>query len=374
MWKKSKPIYVLGLNEALGAGAALLKNGKIVAKAREDHFTKIKNQSGFPKNAIHYCCRIAGIAIHELNLICLSYIDPYPHFTTAQSVELPDTTPKLLRKWRDLAPRWEYQFSWFNYVTDTGRRLYYAAFQPQNQEQQIRDIATSLKLDPKKIIRLDHHLCHAYTAYFSRPHLSSNPTLVLTCDGAGDGTSAAVYIVENGQFHCLSQTSHTHSLGLFYASITAFLGFIPHKEEARVMQLARATARHNFQKIIKLLQKLIWVEGLQFKSQIPSRHFDFYLREKLAGLNPDIVACAAQKILEDSLTTWVKNAVTQTKIHELALAGGVFLNTRANQKIAKLQSVKDMHIAPNPGDESNALGAAFYGYRKLKARSSAQGG
>ncbi|MBI4057999.1 hypothetical protein HY405_01660 [Candidatus Microgenomates bacterium] len=358
-----KPLYVLGLNEALCASAALLRNGEIIAAASEERFTGIKNHWGFPKHATKFVCDFAGITTRELDLVVLSYIDPYPHFTFNRAQERSEIAPEFLQKLRNTAPGLEYKFPVLTPLSALLRRVYYLVYQPRNQLLQVQEIARFLHIDQEKIMRMDHHLAHAYTAYFSNPGRSEKPTLILTCDGAGDNLCTSVFLVRNGSFKRIASTPHIHSLGLLYATVTSYLGLKAHEDEYKVMGLAPYAHKRDYSKIYDIFKNLIWVENLQFNSIIPSRHFGLYLEEELKRFRFDHIAGALQAFTEDILVEWVRNAVQKTKIHNVAVSGGVFQNVKANQKIARLPQVREIFFMPSPADETNAIGAAYYGYK-----------
>ncbi len=358
---------ILGINEALGASAAILKDGEIVAASLEERFTRIKNYWGYPKKAINFCCDYAGIKPDKMDLVVLSYTDPYPHFTINRAQETKSATPKFLTRLRDVAPQLEYRFPFINPITDLGRLIYYNYFAQINERLQAQAIAGFLNISPDKIIRANHHLIHAYTAYYSNPY-KSNPTLVLTCDGAGDKLCATIYQVINGKFNLLAKSLHLHSLGLFYAAVTAFLGLNAHEDEYKVMGLAPYAKTGTWHDIYSMFKQLIWVDRLEFKSKIPSRHFDFFLNENLRRVRFDYIAAAAQQFFEDTLLTWIKNAVNQTRVRNVVVAGGVFLNVKANQKITKLKEIKTVYFTPSPGDDTNAFGACYFGYKQLQPK------
>ncbi|EKD94368.1 MAG: hypothetical protein ACD_26C00091G0001, partial [uncultured bacterium] len=169
MKRGTRPIYILGLNEALCSSAVLLKDGLIVAASSEERFSRIKNQWGFPTQAIKFCCSFAGIKPSQLDLIVLSYIDPYPHFTYNQAQENSIIAPGWLKYLRNTAPVIEYKLPIINSITDLGRNIYYQMYQRRNQDIQISDISKSLNVSPDKILRINHHLAHAYSAFFSNP-------------------------------------------------------------------------------------------------------------------------------------------------------------------------------------------------------------
>lgn len=358
----NKSVYILGLNEAICASAALLKNGEIVASASEERFTRIKNQWGFPKNAINYCFKFAKINSSDIDLVVLSYKDPYVHFTYGRAREKDEVAPELLIKLRNIAPRIEYHFPFSRPIADLGRRMYYSLYEPKNQKKQVDEIADALNISSQKIVRMDHHLCHAYTTYCSNPNIGNEETLVLTCDGAGDQACAKVYLVKDGIFKCLAETPHTSSLGLLYSYITSYLGLKAHEDEYKVMGLAPYAKGSDFRNIYNIFKNLIWVDGLSFESLLPTRHYGLYLKNKLANLRFDHIAGAIQKFTEDLLISWVKNAIEITGIRTLAFGGGVFLNVKANQKIANLKEVKQAFFMPSASDDTNAIGAAYYGH------------
>src|SRR3989344_6591578 len=190
-------MYILGINEALGASAAILKNGEIVAGVQEERFTRIKNNWGFPKNAIQFCLDFVSIKPQLLDLVVLSYEDPYPHFTTGRAEELPDASFSFLKSIRNVAPKLEYHFPPLSLLTDLGRRLFYSTIHTRSKTKQIAEIAHSLQISPEKIISCNHQVAHAYTAYFGMKE-KHKKTLVLTCDGAGDQLCATVSVVKNG--------------------------------------------------------------------------------------------------------------------------------------------------------------------------------
>jgi len=360
-----KNIYTLGINEALCASAALSCDGRIVAAAAEERFTRIKNQWGFPKESIRYCLKEANITPADIDCVVLSYIDPYPHFVEKRGQEKKDFAPGFLKHLRNVAPNLEYQFPWSTRMFDAGRRLYYAMYQTRNQKQQEEEIARFLKIRKEKIIRVHHHLCHAYTAYFSDPNRGPEDTLVLTNDGAGDQISASVFLVRDGTCTLITHTPHSHSLGLLYAAITSHLGLKAHEDEYKVMGLAPYATNADLKKIVAVLKKLLWVDHLEFKTSLPSRHYGNFIREHLASIRFDHLAAATQIFFEDILVQWVKNAVSETHVTSLAVSGGVFLNVKANLEIAKLPPIKTIFFMPSPGDDSNAIGAAYYGYTKI---------
>ncbi len=356
--------YILGINEASCASAAIAKNGEIIAAASEERFTRIKNNWGFPINAINYCLSETKINSSQLSKVVLSYLDPYAHFTEGRAHEQKNTAPSYLKKIRNISPSIEYRLPIAKAIFSPGRSIYYRTIYKSNQSKQIQDISKKINISENRIIRADHHACHAYAAYFSNPN-KKDKMLIFTNDGAGDKLCATVNIVNNNKFKRISATHYDHSLGLFYATITGYLGMKAHEDEYKVMGLAPYANEEAGKKILPLFQKLIWVSGLEFKSTIPSRLFGPYLNEKLKGHRFDAIAWASQRHFENLMVQWVKNGTNKTNINNIALSGGSFLNVKANKLIGELPEVKSVYFMPSPGDETNAIGATYYG-SKLK--------
>lgn len=350
--------YILGINEGSCASAAISRNGKIIAAASEERFTRIKNQWGYPKQAIQFCLEFCRISSEELSSVVLSNLDPYPHFVTGAAVEKSSGTPQLLRTIRNVAPTLEYYLPVTRLVFEFGRAMYYKNIQPLYQRKQVREIAQELSVAAEKIMRVHHHTAHAYAAYYSSSH--PEPTLVITCDGAGDDACMNIFIVKNGNFKLISKTHYDNSIGLLYAAVTSYLGLKAHEDEHKVMGLA-AYSNSPDSRIVKVFADLISVEGLQLKSVIPARLFGFYVKERLSGYRFDAVATAIQAFLDQSLSKLIQNAITQTGITSIACSGGVFLNVKTNQYILNNTKLTKVFFMPSAGDESNALGACYYG-------------
>ena len=363
---KTKSHYVIGINEGSCASAALLKDGEIIAAASEERFSRYKNQWGFPEQAIKFCCDYAGIIPSKLDVFVLGFEDPYTHFTYGRGKEREDEiVPSFLRRLALATPEFEYKFPIFRYLSDVGRSYYYRIYEPQNKQKQVEEISRALKISSDKIYRVNHHLCHAYTAYFSNPFFRRKKTLVLTCDGMGDKLCAAIYVVENEKFNLIAETNLTSSLGYLYSAVTHYLGLKYHEDEYKVMGLAPYAKWPDYEKAYQVFERLLQLDGLVFKTLVPHRQFNYYLKENLQYLRFDYIAAAVQKFTEDILIQWSKNAIKATNIKTLVCGGGTFLNVKANMLIANLPELEEVFFMPSAGDDTNSFGAAYCGYLTL---------
>lgn len=219
----------------------------------------------------------------------------------------------------------------------------------------------------RRIMQFDHHTCHAATAYFGSPY-SDCSALVLTADGSGDGTSATVSRgADRGLDRLETTRSATGSLGTFYSFVTQLLGMKPLEDEFKVMGLAAYASEAASNRAAAALGEVFeFIEGrpcrFAWKGSGPR-----YRRvlEATLGLRFDAIAGGAQQLTEETLLQWARLMWQRYGEDCLALSGGVFMNVRANMRLAEEEWVRQLFIVPSCGDESNAMGAAYLGYARL---------
>lgn len=141
----------------------------------------------------------------------------------------------------------------------------------------------------------------------------------------------------------------------------------PLEHEYKVMGLAAYSDRKYFEQTKKdIFNALFWLEGLEFRSSIPSHMFEYYLKDKIPYHRFDNIAGALQDLLEEKVIEWIKKAINKTGIHNIYTGGGVFMNVKLNKKIQELEEVDNVHFMPSCGDESTPIGAAYYLYNEEK--------
>ncbi len=373
-------MYILGIHDSHCATAALLKDGKLVAAASEERFTRNKNQTGFPFRAVNYCLKSAKIKGTDIALLVFAGTSLPPFLSTAVAVRsqkqvLPMGFLKIGKtiyfKLRSLLVYLEYKIPFFPNLEAPMTNLIFGFFQRRFEREIQNLISKKTGINPKKFIKLDHHLAHTFAALYSSPFPSQNKDLIVfTCDGGGDSLSATISLYQNSKLKRVMENSVYDSLGTFYSYITMFLGMRVLEHEYKVMGLAPYAPEFGKNLAYQILKPLITVEKktLKFKTKMNSELFGLYMEEQLRRVRFDFIAGAAQQICEETLTDWVKAAISKYKIKRVACGGGVFMNVKANQKIAALLEVKEVFFMPSAGDESNAIGAAFWGYQQLTGK------
>jgi carbamoyltransferase len=341
------------------SAAAIIQDGKIIAAAQEERFTRKKHDASYPKNAINYTLKEAGLKLREVDHIVF-YEKPFLKFE------------RLLETYVGFSPSGFKSFSmsmplWLSEKLFQKKMLF---DELKEQDNNFNDI--------KKINFSEHHFSHAASAFFSSPY---EEAIILTLDGVGEWATTTISLGKNNKINILKEIHFPHSLGLLYSAFTYFLGFKVNSGEYKVMGLA-PYGEPRFKDII--LDKLIDVKqdgsfrlnmnyfnyaiGLTMTNNKFAKLFNMKRREpenELSQIHMDIAA-SIQAVTEEIILKITRFLFKEFKIVNLCMAGGVALNCVANGKILKDGLFKNIWIQPASGDAGGALGAAqaFY-YQEL---------
>ena len=341
------------------SAAAIIVDGKIIAAAQEERFTRKKHDASYPKNAINYALKESGLKLNEVDHVVF-YEKPFLKFE------------RLLETYIGFSPSGFRSFSmsmplWLSEKLFQKKMLFDAL---KEQDNNFNDI--------KKINFSEHHLSHAASAFFSSPY---EEAIILTLDGVGEWATTTVSLGKNNKINILKEIHFPHSLGLLYSAFTYFLGFKVNSGEYKVMGLA-PYGEPRFKDII--LDKLIDVKedgsfrlnmdyfnyatGLTMTNNKFAELFNMKRREPendLSQIHMDMAA-SIQAATEEIVLKITRFLFKEFKLPNLCMAGGVALNCVANGKILKEGLFKNIWIQPASGDAGGALGAAqaFY-YQEL---------
>lgn len=355
-------MYILGLNIGHNATACLLKDGKIVGCVSEERFSRIKNHHGIPFSSTQFVLEGAGIEIKEVDLVVLD--DQYPV----------EKNPNFGKNFFDAYTNKSIKrkiFSYLGYKNPNLFNQYYRIKEAinenkrnENREKIRNQLSRELKFSGNRIIIVDHHLMHAFSTVGNLG--KGNKWLVFTLDGEGSGLCASVNIYDGETFKIISRTKKTASLGYFYGLATLYLGMKPLEHEFKVMGLAPYAKVDKVNEIYPKIRNLFRIDDdLQFHSSFSMPFADHFYTKEMKYVRFDTIAAAVQKLTEELCSEWVEKAIRKTGISNVVLAGGVFMNVKANKRISELPDVGEIFVMPSAGDESNAIGACFYGYKLL---------
>ncbi len=365
-------MVILGINAYHGdASAAITVNGKLIAAAEEERFNRIKHSAGFPKEAIRYCLKEAGVAIKELDYIA---IPRKPRARLFRKLYYGIKIPKL------------------------AARRFVALRKTQDIKRTLADIFKIHEKEIKaKIINVEHHRAHLASSFFVSPFKKA---LLFSADGLGDFASTMWGVGEGNKIKILGDTSFPHSLGIYYTAITQYLGFLGYGDEYKVMGLAaygKPEYKDEFKKIVfhhanvgfklgldyfvhhKKLVDMNFEEGYPSLELLYSAYLEKCLglhRDKLAPIETchQNIAASLQARLEEILF-WQLNGLYELhqrnerkkrdKLNKLCMAGGVAFNCAANGKIFEYTPFEEIYIQPAAGDAGLAIGAIYYVWHQL---------
>jgi carbamoyltransferase len=334
------------------SAACILKNGKIIAAAQEERFTRKKHDASYPKNAIEFVLDYAKLNLSEVDQIVF-FEKPFLKFE------------RLLETYVAFAPKGFLSFSksmpiWIK------EKL----FQKNLLFNKLKEQDQNFKSD-KNIFFSDHHLSHAASAFFPSPF---DEAVVLTADGVGEWATTTVAVGKGNELDIKKEIHFPHSLGLLYSAFTYYTGFKVNSGEYKLMGLAPYGNPIYEDKIKKLIdikedgtfrlnQKYFnYATGLTMTND----HFHSLFgqkprnskNERLTQFHMD-VASSIQKVTEEIMLKLTKAIRKEYGIKNLCLAGGVALNCVANGKILKEKIFDNIWIQPAAGDAGGSLGAAL---------------
>ncbi len=339
--------YILGIQASHNASACIGDESGLIHAVQEERLCGEKNYWGFPKAAIQACLDRVSIGPGDLlavahggnQVICRYHSrDDVIHAYRRQA-----TLVGKLRQ-RVVVPL----------VTSVHRNFGQAQLKAELGEAGFPDRPVSYH---------DHHLAHAATAYYGLRRSPDEKYLVLTCDGAGDNVSASVRVWGGGKCDEISITHTGDSLGAVYTWVTYGMGFVPLEHEYKLMGMGPYASESASVETAKIFHRYLQLrpDGLGFqRGTWRQTHFIHECLERdLRGMRFDHVCAGLQRFTEDLMCDWVQHAVRSTGVRKVLGAGGVFMNVKANKRIAELPEVEFFEAFPSCGDETLSLGAYY---------------
>lgn len=362
-------VKILGVYYGHNSTAVLFVDGRVADCVSEERFTGVKNQSGLPKRSIDYILQKNNLENADLDSVVVPAKSTAPIYASEENKKSPLIQIINYIYFRVPLVKSTYGLvSFYNpRLRKLGRFFYYLLSRTvgaYTSSKERRLLINYLKIPESKLIAYDHHTSHAYAAYYSSPY-NKERALVLTLDAEGDGICATVNVFENDKFERISQTLADNSLGLMYAAVTMHLGMKVAEHEYKVMGLAPYAKDYSVDKSylrVKDLFSLGGKDGLEIHSKFDMRQMPRFLREEMSDVRFDVLAGVFQKLLEEIVLVWVKQAIRVTGAKTLCCGGGVFMNVKLNQKITELGEIEKIFFMPSGGDESSPIGACFVSY------------
>jgi carbamoyltransferase len=350
-------ISILGISAFYhDSAAAILTDGKLIAAAQEERFTRVKHDSGFPAQAIKYVLEEAGIDYDELTAVVF-YEKPLLKFE------------RLLETYHSFAPK-----GLISFISAIPLWIKEKLFMRKLLQSKLQQFGTS----KVPLLFSEHHLSHAASAFYPSPF---EEAAILTIDGVGEWATLTISHGISGDIRVLKELHFPHSVGLLYSAFTYYLGFKVNSGEYKLMGLAPYGNPDSAQ--TKKFKEKILAELVDIREDgsilLNMNYFDFATRltmtnnkkwEALFGIPPRKpespiiqehmdLASAIQDVTESIVIELARTAQKITQSRNLVLAGGVALNCVANSKILNSRIFDNIWIQPAAGDAGGAVGAAF---------------
>jgi len=335
------------------SAAAIIIDGKIIAAAQEERFTRKKHDPNYPFNAIEFVLSFSKLKLHQIDYIVF-YEKPFLKFE------------RLIETYVAFAPK-----GFKSFCMSIPLWLKEKLFQKKLIFNELKRHDKNFN-DINKIYFSEHHLSHAASAFYPSPFKEA---LILTADGVGEWGTTTVALGKENELQILKEIQFPHSLGLLYSAFTYYTGFKVNSGEYKLMGLA-PYGKPKYKKLItdnlidikddgsfKLDQSYFeYSTGLKMISKKFSKLFGNKTRnpekEKLTQFHMDI-ASSIQEVTEDVMLRITNSLASEYNIKNLCLAGGVALNCVANGKILRDGKFENIWIQPAAGDAGGSLGAAL---------------
>ena len=335
------------------AAAALVVDGRIVAAAQEERFTRRKHDAGFPRHAVEYCLHTAGLTAAQLDHVVF-YEKPLLKFERLLETYLA-FAPAGITSFFQAAPQWVHE------------KLQLARIMNEGLGGEYR----------RPYVFTEHHEAHAASAFFPSPFKEA---ALLTVDGVGEWATASLGTGRENRIELSHEMRFPHSLGLLYSAFTYFCGFKVNSGEYKLMGLAPYGVPRFANLILDHLVELKpdgsfrlaldyfdYCTGLTMTSPKFDRLIGGPPRRPEAALTSRELDLAAsiQQITETILLRMVRQLHAQTGMKNLCLAGGVALNCVGNGRLLREGPFERIWIQPAAGDAGGALGAALFVWHQL---------
>ena len=350
---------VLGLSAFYhDSAAALVEDGRIVAAAQEERFTRRKHDAGYPRHAIDYCLREGGVAPADVDRVVF-YDKPFLKFERLLETSVA-FAPRGFRFFAKAIPVWVRE----------------KLFQKELLRRELRALAPEVDW-AARLLFAEHHQSHAASAFYPSPFREA---VVLTMDGVGEWATTSVAIGRGDELEMTREIHFPHSLGLLYSAFTYHAGFRVNSGEYKLMGLAPHGEPRYAPLILERLVDL--KEDGSFRLNLD--YFDYCAglrmtngrfdelfggpprdpEEPLTQRHMDMAA-SAQAVLEEAVLRLTRALRRETDLPNLCLAGGVALNCAANGAVLRDGAYDGVWVQPAAGDAGGALGAALAASHRL---------
>lgn len=346
---------ILAIHDGHNSTICYLQKGKLISLISEERFTNIKNQGGFPRHSVEWILESNGLKWADLDAVIFPHLIELIEYGRNKNTSPARAAYDYLSRF---LPR-----SLLASPVFIGTYSKYMGF-PQRRRT-LLNYAKDLGFSPAKIVQVEHHTSHAYAAIYGSGFQDSEENiLVFTCDASGDGVSSTVGTWNKRQkYNRIYEGSSFDSIGTLYAAVTRLLGMRPNEHEYKIMGMAPYVDKEYAADCCNIFMKFVnfdehrggFVNHRSFgESQLSELGRDLYMKRF------DSICGGLQMHFEQLICKWVDFWAAKTGCRTAVFGGGSFMNVKGNMLIAKSERLDRLFFCPSSGDESTALGAAYY--------------
>lgn len=370
---------IVGINFSHDASVAIIQGNKIVAAMEEEKMSRVKQDIGWPVNAINRLFSEHSIKPQDIDILAFDEEVPKSYGTNEIKFRF---TKKKHYKWLEIVDRVVAFY--------TGKKR----INPERNKKLIQELVRKEGFTKAKCEYFNHHLCHAATAYYAAPFQCD---LIITSDGRGGNDAFNFYQFKDNQLNCIRTNNYATSVGAFYSAITELLGFRPNRHEGKITGLAgygkTTQLVEDFRNLFKYdeagnLTRFPFNEldqywnsnkiesnmslGSRINLKVSSNDisYDFgrrnislvhKIKQLTKGHTKEDIAYACQLISEEITLKELSIVASELSLQsaKVGLAGGVFANVRINQEVYEHEAINNLFVQPAMGDSGLALGAAM---------------
>jgi len=370
---------ILGIYDAHDASASLIIDGKIVAVAGEERFSRLKADVDYPQKSIEFCLSQAGISAGELDYVAIAGDVVGPMHNVVKRAALFDLDDWIKEQTDFWWPKFyeDKKLSNFDYYNIFKSNPKFSDLKSNYnldellsclkydniteiakcfKEIRIKKITEHLGIKRDKILFVKHEDAHVYYAYFANPKRVD--TLIFTGESRGEYSNGTVSKVVNNKIQELSHTDDNH-IGHLYKFVTLLLGMKPDQHEYKTMGLAPYSNKRELERSYEVFKDLFKIDGYSITFNKKPKDIYFEFKERLHGHRFDGIAGALQKVCEDTMAMWVEAVIGKTGISNVLFSGGVAQNIKICKVLAEHPKVDYFFVNPISGDGSLSVGAAY---------------
>lgn len=343
---------IFGIHDGHNASLSFLEDGIIKFAIQEERYTYEKNQGGIPYRSIDYARDKFSINDDDVVGFVGTHL-PTHDWTKTNVLDLYGRADSSANVVRHYMKNIGFIYNLYSKNVNKPRHKIISEIFPKHKPQFV-----------------EHHLCHAAAAYYGLGDYNED-ILVITADGDGDGKAGTIYLGKSGTLEELEFLPTRNSLGWLYSYSTFLFNMVPFEHEYKIMGLAPyCKDKDRIQKCKMEFYSLLNFSDddtvfWKYKGRFPSiQSATKEIKQVFNSYRFDIYAAALQQFTEEMIVKLISRAIRKYNMNKITLAGGIFMNVKANMLIANLPDVKKCFVFPSCGDETNTIGLVNYLYKQ----------